>query len=201
MVRSGHARGFATGFGLLLLLYFPTIVTTALVLLMGTRRGMSLRSLGFVRPQTWRPALRAFAAALVAGPAYGMLLLSLGTAVGSHAPGVVLGALTPMPLSAVAMWAVPLVVSVPLLEEIIFRGLLFRGLRLRFAVMPALVVTGLLFAVFHMDLARLVPLTIAGAAFAYAYERSGSIWPAIAAHAGLNGVWVSVILLRPLLHQ
>jgi membrane protease YdiL (CAAX protease family) len=90
---------------------------------------------------------------------------------------------------------------VPLLEEIIFRGLLFRGLRTRFRLVPALVVTGLLFAAFHMDPLRLVPLAIAGAAFAYAYERSGSIWPAIVAHAGLNAVWVTVILVRPLLHS
>jgi membrane protease YdiL (CAAX protease family) len=210
IVRSGMARGIAPGPAVPLLLYFPTILTVAAVYVLAVRRGMRLRSLGFVRPRSWRPAFRAFAAALVAGPAYGLMLLSLeaasapltSTLTSTLTSNVVLGALTPgFPVAAVAVWAVPIVTTVPLLEEVIFRGLLFRGLRARFALVPALIVTGLLFAAFHMDLARLIPLAIAGAAFAYAYERSGSIWPAIAAHAGLNGVWVAVVLLRPLVHS
>lgn len=199
LVRTGYLRGLDPGPGMLLALYFPTIVTTYVVLALGTRRGMRFRNLGFVRPRSWRPALHAFAAALTAGPVYGWMLLSLGAAVQPLTPGVILGAMAPMaPATAVATWALPIVTTVPLLEEIIFRGLLFRGLRSRFRLLPALVVTGLLFAAFHLDPARLVPLAIAGAAFAYAYERSGSIWPAIVAHAGLNAAWVAIILLRPL---
>jgi hypothetical protein len=202
LVTSGEVTVHGSGFLVLMFLYFPTILTTYVVLALGQRRGMRFRNLGFVRPQSWRPALHAFTVALAAGPAYTAALFVVGALSAPFGPAFIIGALAPggLPVTAVASWAVPIVTTVPLLEEIIFRGLLFRGLRTRFALVPALVITGLLFAAFHMDIVRLVPLAIAGAAFAYAYERSGSIWPAIAAHAGLNGVWVAVILLRPFVH-
>src|SRR5262245_23830664 len=108
----------SSGMSLTLFLYFPTILTASLVVLLGMRRGLRLSDLGFVRPRTWRPGLRAYAAALVAGPAYGYLVLSLGTVVHPLTPGVILGAMAPVAPSAVALWAFPLVVTVPLFEEI-----------------------------------------------------------------------------------
>lgn len=199
-VRTGHATDLGYGPRLSLFLYFPTILTTYVVLALAQRRGIHLRNLGFVRPASWRPALHALAAAMVAGPAYGAVLFMIGGIQPPALPDFLAVMIPAVPVVAVASWALPIVTTVPLLEEIIFRGVLYRGLRSRLALMPALLLTGLVFAAFHMDIARIVPLAIAGAAFAYAYERSGSILPAIAAHAGLNFVWVAVVLVRPMLH-
>jgi membrane protease YdiL (CAAX protease family) len=65
----------------------------------------------------------------------------------------------------------------------------------RWPLFPALILAGLLFAAFHLDGARLVPLIVIGALFAYAYERSGSLWCSIVPHAGLNAMWLAVVVV------
>lgn len=78
------------------------------------------------------------------------------------------------------------VVLAAVCEEILFRGLLLqllaRGGRWWFAI----TVSAVLFAVFHLDFIGLVPRTIMGIYFGLLVLRSGSIFPAMVAHAANN---------------
>ncbi|MCC6623956.1 MAG: CPBP family intramembrane metalloprotease [Deltaproteobacteria bacterium] len=74
----------------------------------------------------------------------------------------------------------------PVMEEILFRGFLFRNLRDTVGRTPALFLSGLVFAVVHREPALLVPLMAMGVALALLYEWSGSLLVPIAAHAAWN---------------
>ncbi|MEA2443534.1 MAG: protease family protein, partial [Thermoleophilales bacterium] len=86
-----------------------------------------------------------------------------------------------------------IVVVAPLCEEIFFRGFLYRILRGRLGLWPALVIDGALFGAVHLTsggplaVALIAPL---GFLLCLVYERSGSLFPCIALHA-LNNAIVS----------
>jgi uncharacterized protein len=73
----------------------------------------------------------------------------------------------------------------PVTEETFFRGFVFAGLRKRWGFWVGAVVSALIFGVVHAGTgpAAIPFLAVLGGAFAYAYERSGSLWPAVFAHA------------------
>ena len=92
------------------------------------------------------------------------------------------------------------VVLAPLAEELLFRGLLHRALRLRLSVVPATVISSVLFAVVHHDVLlsqplALVGLTLVGAVLAIAYERTGSLIVPIVIHAVHNAVTIAAVVL------
>jgi membrane protease YdiL (CAAX protease family) len=80
------------------------------------------------------------------------------------------------------------VVLAAVCEEVLFRGvllqLLARGGRWRSAIL----VSAVLFAVFHLDFIGLLPRTLLGIYFGILVWRSGSIFPAMLAHAANNGL-------------
>ncbi|NPV91066.1 MAG: CPBP family intramembrane metalloprotease [Firmicutes bacterium] len=83
-----------------------------------------------------------------------------------------------------------LVVAVlaPLSEEMLFRGLLYGWLRQRLGITAGIWLSGLVFAAFHFDLVRFLPLMLGGAGLAYLYQRTGSLYTSILAHAVWNSV-------------
>lgn len=89
------------------------------------------------------------------------------------------------PVVLLAMIAVACVVA-PINEELLFRGVIYRGIRQRFGRAPALVASGLLFGLLHANWAGFLPLALLGAALALAYEHSGDIRVPIVAHALFN---------------
>jgi membrane protease YdiL (CAAX protease family) len=76
--------------------------------------------------------------------------------------------------------------AAPALEETLFRGVLFGGLRRRWSFWPAALVSGAIFAVVHLDLAGFVAYALLGLVFAYLFERSRSLVAPWAAHAAFN---------------
>lgn len=97
--------------------------------------------------------------------------------------------------SADVAWRTALAVVVvtlgPITEELLFRGLLLSALLRRMRPLAAVLVSALVFALAHLpDLHWLwygVPnLALLGIAFAWLRLRSGSLWPAIVAHACNN---------------
>lgn len=97
------------------------------------------------------------------------------------------------PAVLIAMLFVACVLA-PLNEELLFRGVVFRSLRLRFGRGIALAVSGLLFGAMHFNLAGFVPLALLGVALAIAYEHSGDIRVPIIAHALFNVNTTLVVL-------
>ena len=71
-------------------------------------------------------------------------------------------------------------------EEFLFRGLLLQLLRRRSGWVSAIVWVAVLFALFHLNPIVLVPISIVGAYLGLLVWRSGSLYPAIVAHAANN---------------
>jgi len=82
-------------------------------------------------------------------------------------------------------------VVAPMCEEILFRGYIFTALRRWRGTPAAAVITGLLFGAVHIGSAPvvyLVPLAALGFGLCLLYQRTGSLYPGIAAHALNNSV-------------
>lgn len=80
-------------------------------------------------------------------------------------------------------------------EEFLFRGFLLSGLSRAFGAIGGVLSTGVLFGLVHGATARAVPLALFGVVLALAVRRSGSLYPAMAAHAANNTVVLLAILL------
>lgn len=82
----------------------------------------------------------------------------------------------------------------PVMEETLFRGFAYGGLRRRLGVTGAAVVTSLAFAFLHLNWAALVPVFLLGMVLAYLYEHSGSLVPSMTLHVLHNVVMVALTL-------
>ncbi len=79
-------------------------------------------------------------------------------------------------------------------EEVLFRGLLLRALLARFGPAVAVVASSLLFGLIHVDPPQATGAALIGLALGFMTCRTGSLWPAMAAHAANNGA--AVLLAR-----
>jgi hypothetical protein len=84
-----------------------------------------------------------------------------------------------------AMLFLAVVVTAALCEEFLFRGLILQLLVRRAGWGSAIVWSAALFAIYHLNPVVLLPVGLVGAWLALLVWRSGSLYPAIAAH-GLN---------------
>ena len=80
-------------------------------------------------------------------------------------------------------------------EEMFFRGFVFSGLRSRMSVWPAAVISGLVFGLVHAPtgITTVIPLAVFGVALAWLYDRTGSLWPSVTAHAINNGLALAIL--------
>lgn len=82
----------------------------------------------------------------------------------------------------------------PLTEELFFRGFVMAGLVHRYGVAGAVAGSSLIFAVFHLHPGVIVPIFVAGLLLAVLYRATGSLWPAIIAHAAQNTIALVAIM-------
>lgn len=82
----------------------------------------------------------------------------------------------------------------PICEELAFRGHLLSALRLRHATPAAIALSAVAFAALHLDPVRLPGLLFLGVLFAWLTFRSGSIYPAVLAHAVNNAAATALAL-------
>ncbi len=88
------------------------------------------------------------------------------------------------------------VVLAPIFEEFIFRGIVFASLRRQFGWMLSAVLSAIIFAVVHgYGLVGLGAVGWSGFLWAWAYEKTGSLWPGIMAHALNNFVFLVSLLM------
>ncbi|WP_066158664.1 CPBP family intramembrane glutamic endopeptidase [Halalkalibacter krulwichiae] len=87
-----------------------------------------------------------------------------------------------------------IVVSVigPILEEIVFRLVIFGALYKRFGFWIAGIGSSLIFAAVHMDFTHLLVYTAMGLVFAFLYVKTGRILVPIIAHVAIN-LFVAVV--------
>lgn len=87
------------------------------------------------------------------------------------------------------------VAGAPLMEETLFRGILYPFLKTKLGLMPAAALSALLFAIFHFHPPSIPPLFVLGVAFALLYERSGSLATCILMHGVFNGANLVLLFL------
>lgn len=88
------------------------------------------------------------------------------------------------------------VIVAPICEEVIFRGYLYGVAKRYCGPIAAALCTALIFAAAHASLVALLPLALFGLLLAWLYERTGSIWAPIAAHACFNAATVVHLMMR-----
>lgn len=92
-------------------------------------------------------------------------------------------------MAALGIAAVTSTTLAPISEEIVFRGWLFNGLKRRFQVWPAILLSSLAFAAIHPSIS-LITTFVFGVLVAIAYEKTQNIWVSILIHA-LNNLLIS----------
>lgn len=85
-------------------------------------------------------------------------------------------------------------VLVPIGEELLFRGVIYGGLR-RYGVTVATIASAAVFGLAHGISIVLVGAVILGVVAALLYERTRSIWPAVAVHGVNNGISFAIAAL------
>ncbi len=97
------------------------------------------------------------------------------------------------------------VIYAPIVEEIVFRGAIFRGLRSKTNFIISAIISGLLFGFIHvfdsliqgniLDLLYIIVYGSLGFVFCYAYEKNNSIFASIALHFINNFLGIIGIIL------
>jgi membrane protease YdiL (CAAX protease family) len=176
------------------------LMLLAVVLVSIASHGIALREVFGLAPA--RPLLVLGMGALCLAATYPIFLLAgevaqrLGHSVSDDADTVkyLLGPLKPQDKAAAIFLAV---VVAPLVEEFIFRGLLY-GVMKKFAgAWAAMATSGLIFAAIHQNLPALPAYFLLACGFTLAYERTGSIWTPITMHVLFNAITVVVIFFFP----
>ena len=189
------------GAALLVLVVLSQVAGLLAALLLLRRRGTALAPVvGPLRPVARHVGI-GVGLGLVAIVGSTLLVSLLVTLTGSEAtPEQVLTegiADTPVQLLLAVLAAV---VMAPIAEELLFRGLLHRGLRQRLRIVPATIISSVLFAIVHVDVAAsqplaLVGLTFVGVVLAVAHERTGSLLVPVVIHATHNAVTIVAVVV------
>lgn len=159
-----------------------------------------LDGLGVDPPQRSLPGLTVNSLMPVAGVLIGSIVLRRmlwAAGVQAHVTDHILEPLLWAGPVDAALFTLDLVAWAPLLEEIVFRGVIYATMRRVLPARYAVPLSALLFATSHMyGLFATIEVVFGGVIFALAYERTRSLAPAIAAHAVANGsVAVGALLL------
>jgi membrane protease YdiL (CAAX protease family) len=119
--------------------------------------------------------------------AYGAVTALWAVTLEPHSTAKTLSGNPPNPSTLnIVLAVIAISASAPIVEEIFFRGLLYRSLRNRLPVLGAALIAGCLFGLVHITGYPLVTLPVKAAFGVIAcllYERTGSLLPGIALHA------------------
>jgi membrane protease YdiL (CAAX protease family) len=145
-------------------------------------------AVGFARPGA--PWMRQAVFVGVAALLIGMLIVNLLAPVAGKP-----SALLPDLLSGreprlidVFMLIAGVCVAAPLMEEILFRGLMFGWLRQRLPIALSATIAAFAHSAIHFDPAAMLPLAAIFVLFGFLYERTGTLWAPIVAHGLHNAL-------------
>ena len=91
------------------------------------------------------------------------------------------------------------IVLAPIVEELVFRGLLLPVLVRRIGWVAAVILSSLLFAFLHGHVQTVFPLTVVAIFFCVGYAFGESIWVPIIMHGCFNGMNLFTVYLQRLL--
>ncbi|SDF71535.1 hypothetical protein SAMN05216241_102106 [Limimonas halophila] len=152
-------------------------------------RGTSWQQLGFV-PLTPGWAGRSFVITLASLPVLVLVGWAQREFAGDGFRNPQLDVILPDSFSTAAFLATLVITAVvaPLVEETIFRGVLYRWLRERLGVPLGMGVSAGAFALLHGIPALIPGIFVLGLILAWVYERANSIWAPIIVHGTYNGL-------------
>src|SRR5438309_613631 len=194
VVRTGH--GHPAAISLLLDVVAYGVDLGLIWLFVGVRRHGRLRDLGLRLPH-WPWLLAALPALIVAWIVEGVLG-ELGTSFLPTSPNNQCHAIQSDYGSALALGLLSVAVVAPVVEEILFRGVVFGWLRGRVPVPAAVVLSAMVFSLAHLgwrEWSLLLPVLGIGCVLAILYHYSRSLWPGILVHSSINTVATLVVLL------
>jgi len=144
----------------------------------------------------WGPVV--WLSALAAQVAAALVVVALGVPVASNTDAISDAAVDRTYIVSIVLTAV---IAAPLVEEMVFRGVVLRGLHSRISLVPAVVVQALLFGLAHVDPVRgtgnvglVAVLSSVGIALGGAAVLLRRIGPSIVGHALFNGAVLLVVL-------
>jgi hypothetical protein len=179
---------FGAGVGVLIV---DVVLLSSLVPLK-RRRGLTLPDLGLRAA----PALPSLGLAVLAFVAYVVIIVCWVAVVHPHNSAKTLANVHEGTLGVVVA-VVAVAASAPIVEEIFFRGLLYRSFRNRLPVLPAALLAGALFGLVHITSYPLNTLPVKagfGVIACLLYERTGSLLPGIGLHSFFDASAVDVSL-------
>jgi uncharacterized protein len=166
------------------------------VVVLARRRGLTFAQATGLRPAAWGPVLGIAAVAVVIALClvvqYGVFLSRFGIQnPGNTAELVkVFGA---SPLGIAILFAIGAGVA-PFAEEVVFRGVVFAGLREAWREPWAILVSSLLFGIVHLQPLAMLPTALIGAVLARVFSSTRSLWASILVHGAYNALVITIAL-------
>jgi len=145
-------------------------------------------------PGEWRDAGKGLAFGLILG-AVGCMVMNFLERFGDPNSAGPLTRMATSSTSGFVIWILAALVLAPLVEEPLFRGVLYGGFRRSFGVMAAGIITSAIFVLLHITeiihfLPAILPLAALAAGALWVRLRFAAIGPAIALHIGYNAIMV-----------
>lgn len=162
------------------------------------RRKMSFTDFG-LQPAPSRWMIGAVTVALILIPIIGLIVIFIQSVFGLPAENPQLEFLVPQRLSWDGALGMLILggVAVPFAEELFFRGVIYRFIRVRWGVLAATLISAILFGVLHGDISIAGATFVMGIVLAWFFERTKSLWPSVAIHITNNSV--KILLLYTLI--
>ena len=163
-------------------------------------KGLTRIFYGFNKPKSWKMILHAWLGAYLIFTSYGLAIYLLEY-FGLESISA-LSKMQELPFNRddnmiiLIILVASITILAPLVEELLFRGFMLNALLSNMSAARATFISGLCFAIFHLQLTVLIPFTLVGWLFATIRIKSGSLWPSIFAHAGVNSVSTFFLLLQ-----
>jgi membrane protease YdiL (CAAX protease family) len=141
----------------------------------------ALPALG-LRPAGWRP--------IVLGTVVALIISVAVTQLGVEPEGMKQAMEIAREPAMFAASLLVMAVLAPLVEEAVFRGLLYGWVAGRWGTLAAWLVSSILFAAAHVELAHVILVFPLGLWFGWLRRRTDSLWPSVVAHMINNGTAV-----------
>ena len=164
------------------------------------RRVIPLSEMGISREQLFNTPRTAKLA--IMGLAVGLALFTISLLIESAQSSVGFepsseGVMGPISgdLRGYLLWLVSGCIIAPLSEEFFFRGYAFYAFEKREGLIFAVAASAVGFALVHLNIYALLPIFVAGVGLALVYHYSGSLVPAIIAHAVNNFIAITLMYI------
>lgn len=165
-----------------LLAMFFGAALLAVILAVAPLGRLAWQALGF-RPAGWRP--------LILGPLAALALSMAVSQLGIEPQGMKQALEFGSDPTRLGVSLLVIALLAPVVEELVFRGLLYGWLENRWGRGVAFVASSLAFAGAHWEPAHVILVVPLGLLFGWLRLRTGSLWPSLVAHVVNNGLAVA----------